>query len=127
MEFPAELKYSDSHEWVRIDGDSATIGITDFAQDQLGEVVYIELPEPGRILHKGDSFGSIESVKAVSDLVAPLGGEVIEVNEELVDAPETVNEDPFGTGWMIILRLDDPSEVAELMAVDRYQAFVEEG
>ncbi len=127
MDFPAELKYSRSHEWVRLgDDDLATLGISDFAQDQLGDVVYIELPEVGRTLHAEQAFGSIESVKAVSELVSPLSGEVVEVNEELVDSPEIVNEDPYGSGWMIIIRLEDKSELKELLAAENYQAFVEE-
>jgi len=126
MSFPPDLKYSKSHEWVRVEGDLATVGITDYAQDQLGDVVYLELPEPGRIIHQDESFGSIESVKAVSDLISPVSGEVVEVNDELVDAPETVNEDPYTSGWMVIVRMDDPNEVKELMSVSEYQAFLEE-
>ncbi|HHX41260.1 MAG TPA: glycine cleavage system protein GcvH [Armatimonadetes bacterium] len=126
MNLPPELKYAKSHEWVRVEGDLATIGITDYAQDQLGDVVYIELPEVGRTLQQEEAFGSVESVKAVSELLAPVGGEVVEVNEELVDTPETVNEDPYTAGWMIIVRMDDPGEVRDLLTAEQYQAFVEE-
>ncbi len=126
MNLPPELKYAKSHEWVRVEGDLATIGITDYAQDQLGDVVYIELPEVGRTLQQEEAFGSVESVKAVSELLAPVGGEVVEVNEELLDTPETVNEDPYSAGWMIIVRMDDPSEVKDLLTAEQYQAFVEE-
>lgn len=126
MNLPPELKYSKSHEWVRVEDDLATIGITDYAQDQLGDVVYIELPDVGRTIHQEESFGSVESVKAVSELLAPVSGEIVEVNEELVDTPETVNEDPYTTGWAIIVRMDDPSEVKELLTAEQYQAFVEE-
>ncbi|HOJ20402.1 MAG TPA: glycine cleavage system protein GcvH [Armatimonadota bacterium] len=126
MNLPPELRYAKSHEWVRVEGDLATIGITDYAQDQLGDVVYIELPEVGRTLQQEETFGSIESVKAVSELLAPVSGEVVEVNEELLDTPETVNEDPYSAGWMIIVRMDDPSEVKDLLTAEQYQAFVEE-
>jgi len=126
MNLPPELRYAKSHEWVRVEGDLATIGITDYAQDQLGDVVYIELPEVGRTLQQEETFGSVESVKAVSELLAPVGGEVVEVNEELVDTPETVNEDPYTAGWMIIVRMDDPGEVRDLLTAEQYQAFVEE-
>ena len=126
MNLPPELRYAKSHEWVRVEGDLATIGITDYAQDQLGDVVYIELPEVGRTLQQEETFGSIESVKAVSELLAPVSGEVVEVNEELLDTPETVNEDPYSAGWMIIVRMDDPGEVRDLLTAEQYQAFVEE-
>lgn len=126
MNLPADLKYSKSHEWVRVDGNLATVGITDFAQDQLGDIVYIELPETGRLIHQDESFGSIESVKAVSDLISPVSGEIVEVNEELVDTPETVNEEPYAAGWLIIVKLDDPAEVKELLSPEEYQAFQEE-
>ena len=125
MNLPPELKYSKSHEWVRVEDDLATIGITDYAQDQLGDVVYIELPDAGRTIHQDEEFGSVESVKAVSPLIAPVGGEVVEVNEQLVDAPETVNEEPYTSGWMVIVRLEDPSEVKDLLTAEQYQAFCE--
>lgn len=127
MNLPTDIKYSKSHEWVRVEGDLATIGITDYAQEQLGEVVYIDLPQTGRIIHQDESFGSVESVKTVSDLIAPVSGEIVEVNEELVDSPETVNEDPYTAGWMIIVRMEDPSELKDLLSAEEYQAFIEEG
>jgi len=126
MEFPEDLRYSKDHEWVRVDGDRATIGISDYAQDNLQDVVFIDLPEVGRQLQQGDIFGSIESVKAVSDLISPVSGEVIAVNEELPDAPEVVNQDPYVGGWMIVVQMDDPSEVEELMTAEQYREYVEE-
>jgi glycine cleavage system H protein len=126
MECPSHLKYSRDHEWVRIEGDKAVVGISDYAQDKLEDVVYIDLPEPGRELQQGDIFGSVESVKTVSDLIAPISGEVLEVNEELEDAPEQVNQDPYGAGWMIKVRPDDPSELDSLLDADAYRQFVEE-
>lgn len=126
MEFPEDLRYSKDHEWVRVDGDRATIGISDYAQDNLQDVVFIDLPEVGRQLQRGDIFGSIESVKAVSDLISPVSGEVIAVNEELPDAPEIVNQDPYVGGWMIVVQMDDPSEVEELMTAEQYREYVEE-
>ena len=121
MNHPGDLRYSKSHEWVRVDGERATIGITDFAQDELGDVVYLDLPAVGRRLVKGDPFGSIESVKAVSDLYAPLGGEVLEVNDALVDRPEIVNGDPYDKGWMLVVRLDSASDTEELMSAEQYE------
>ncbi len=121
MNHPGNLRYSKSHEWVRIDGERATIGITDFAQDELGDVVYLDLPAVGRRLVKGDPFGSIESVKAVSDLYAPLGGEVLEVNDALVDRPEIVNGDPYEKGWMVVVRLENSSDADELMSAEQYE------
>ncbi|MBI3947068.1 MAG: glycine cleavage system protein GcvH [Armatimonadetes bacterium] len=126
MNVPPDLRYSKSHEWVRLENELATIGITDYAQDQLGDVVYIELPETGRLIHQEEVFGSIESVKAVSDLLSPVNGEIVEVNEDLADTPETVNEDPYAVGWMIIVRMDDPAEAQELLSAEEYRAFLEE-
>lgn len=125
--YPADLKYDREHEWVRLDGDLAIIGISHFAQDQLGEVVYVDLPDAGRVLAAGDSFGEIESVKSVSELFTPVAGEIVEVNEALSDTPETVNEDPYGDGWMLKVRLSDPAEVDALMDADAYEAFLAEG
>ncbi|HEY0601373.1 MAG TPA: glycine cleavage system protein GcvH [Herpetosiphonaceae bacterium] len=123
---PQDLLYARSHEWVRIDGDQVTIGITDFAQRQLGDVVFVELPEVGRKLELEDIFGTIESVKAASDIFAPVGGEVIEVNQELLDEPEMVNTDPYGDGWMIKLRASnlasDKSGLMDAAAYDTYAA-----
>ena len=123
MNIPAELEYTKTHEWVRREGDVATVGITDHAQEELGDVVFIELPEEGASFGAGDSFGTIESVKAVSDLYAPVGGEVVEVNETLNDSPERVNEDPYGGGWMIRLRISDEGE---LLSADEYGQLLEE-
>lgn len=119
---PSELKYTKSHEWVRVEGDVATIGITDFAQSELGDVVYVDLPNVGRILAAGDSFGSVESVKTVSDVYAPVGGEVIEVNEALGAQSELINSDPYDKGYMIKIRLADPSQVDGLLDAAGYAA-----
>lgn len=124
--YPSDLKYAKEHEWVRVDGDVATIGISDFAQDQLGEVVYVDLPGEGDEVTSGETFGEIESVKSVSELFSPVSGEVVKVNESLDDAPETVNEDPYGGGWMIQVRLSDPSQLDGLLDADAYEAFVAE-
>jgi glycine cleavage system H protein len=124
--YPAELKYHREHDWARIEGDTATVGITWYAQDALGEIVHFEPPEQGGTLAKDESYGEVESVKAVSDLIAPLSGEVVEVNEALLDAPETINEDPYGAGWLLRVRLSDPSEVDDLMDADAYRALLEE-
>ena len=126
MNLPADAKYSKSHEWVRVEGDLATVGITDYAQAQLVKSFYIELPQTGRLVHQDESFGSVESVKAVSDLISPVSGEIVEVNEELVDSPETVNEDPYTAGWMVIIRMDEPGELNDLLSAEEYQAFTEE-
>ena len=124
---PKDLKYDREHEWVRLEGDTAVIGISHFAQDQLGEVVYVDLPESGRAVSAGDSFGEIESVKSVSELFCPVSGEIVEVNDALSDAPETVNEDPYGDGWMLKVAISDPDEVEALMDADAYEAFLAEG
>jgi glycine cleavage system H protein len=123
LNIPEDLQYTNSHEWVRIEGDTATIGITDHAQDELGDVVFIELPGVGDIFDAGESFGTVESVKAVSDLYAPVGGEVVEVNTSLEDAPEKINEDPYGEGWMVKLRTSDE---ADLLSPEEYEKVVEE-
>ncbi len=121
MNFPADLKYTKSHEWAKIDNGIATIGITDFAQDSLGDVVYFDMPEVGDSLSAGDTLGEVESVKAVSDVYTPLSGEIIEVNDDLNDTPELVNEDPYGKGWVIKIRLTDPAEAAALLGMEAYQ------
>ena len=121
MAYPAELKYTRDHEWIRISGDSAEIGITDYAQQQLGDVVYVDLPDVGRTLNAGDVFGSIESVKAASDLFSPMSGAVTEVNAALKDHPETVNSKPHET-WMIRIKLSDPSAAASLLDSSQYEA-----
>ncbi len=126
MNFPEDLKYTRDHEWARVQGAKVTVGITDFAQDQLGDVVYVELPEVGDEVKKGETFGVVESTKAVSDLFAPVSGKVVEVNGPLVDAPETVNEDPYEEGWMIVVENSNPKELAELLDGPTYRKFVEE-
>jgi glycine cleavage system H protein len=123
MSVPEELEYTKTHEWVRREGEEAIVGITDHAQEELGDVVFVELPEQGASFSAGDSFGVIESVKAVSDLYAPVGGEVVEANESLNDTPEKVNEDPYGDGWMIRLRI---SGEGELLSADEYERLLEE-
>jgi glycine cleavage system H protein len=120
---PEELQYTRSHEWVRTEGDTATVGITDYAQDELGDIVFVELPEEGATFDAGDSFGAVESVKAVSDLYTPVGGEVVEVNEALNDSPEKINEDPYGDGWIIKLRVSDEGD---LLSASDYEQFLEE-
>ena len=123
MSVPEDLQYTKTHEWLRREGDTATVGITDHAQDELGDVVFIELPEEGASFGAGDAFGTIESVKAVSDLYAPVGGEVVEVNEALNDAPEKINEDPYGEGWIIRLRV---SGDGNLLSAEEYEKVLEE-
>jgi glycine cleavage system H protein len=120
--YPEDLMYHAEHDWARIDGDTATFGITWFAQDSLGEVVFFEAPEVGATVAKDQPYAEIESVKAVSDVIAPLSGEIVEVNEVLSESPETVNEDPYGDGWLVRVRLSDPSERESLMDAAEYQA-----
>ena len=122
---PPELRYTKDHEWVRIEGERGTVGITHHAQKQLGDVVFLELPEVGRALRAGEGFGTVESVKAVSELFAPLAGEVVETNAALASAPEAINADPYGKGWMMVVKLSDPAAVAGLMDAAAYKAFVE--
>ena len=124
--YPDELKYHREHDWARIEGDEAVLGITWFAQDSLGELVHYEPPEEGATISSGSSYGEVESVKAVSDVIAPLSGEVVEINQKVVDEPETVNEDPYGEGWLIRIRLSDPSEVDSLLDVEAYKQVVGE-
>jgi glycine cleavage system H protein len=124
--YPDELKYHREHDWARIDGDEATLGITWFAQDSLGELVHFEPPEEGSGVSKDTAYGEVESVKAVSDVISPLSGEVVAVNQKAVDEPETVNEDPYGEGWLIRVRLSDPGEVDDLMDAEAYRAHVAE-
>lgn len=123
MSIPEDLKYTRSHEWVRVEGDTVTIGITDHAQDELGDVVFVELPDQGVTFDAGDSFGTVESVKAVSDLYVPVGGEVVEINSTLNDSPEKINEDPYGDGWILKLRT---SEEGDLLSPDEYQKVIDE-
>ncbi|HEV8715649.1 MAG TPA: glycine cleavage system protein GcvH [Candidatus Binatia bacterium] len=126
MEFPKELHYSHEHEWVAVEENIATIGITDYAQEQLGDVVYVELPEIGAQVTKDEAFGVVESVKAVSDIYAPVSGTVTEINVSLPDSPETVNEDPYGDAWMIRVEMSDPGELDDLMTAAQYKKFVAE-
>jgi glycine cleavage system H protein len=124
--YPDDLRYHPEHDWARIAGDEATLGITWFAQDSLGELVHYEAPESGTTVAKDASYGEVESVKAVSDIVAPLSGEVLEVNQKVVDAPETVNDDPYGEGWLIRIRMSEPAEADTLMDAEAYRAHVAE-
>jgi glycine cleavage system H protein len=124
MNLPAELKYTKDHEWIRLEGDVATIGITDFAQGELGDVVFVEIETEGETLDAEETFGTVEAVKTVSDLYMPLSGEVIEINAGLEDAPESVNTDPYGSGWMIKVRVNDIADVEALMDVDAYKAAI---
>ena len=118
--YPDELLYHPEHDWARIDGETATLGITWFAQDALGEVVFFDPPDVGTTITKDESYAEVESVKAVSDVIAPLSGEIVEVNTELGDSPETINEDPYGEGWLVKVKLSDPSETESLLAKDAY-------
>jgi glycine cleavage system H protein len=121
-DYPADLKYHAEHDWARIDGDTATLGITWFAQDSLGEIVFFDPPQPGTTISKDQPYAEIESVKAVSDVIAPLSGEIVEVNDGLSDNPEKVNEDPYGEGWLVKIKVSDPSEVDALMDAEAYEA-----
>ena len=124
--YPEDLKYHPEHDWARVEGDLATLGITWYAQDQLGEIVHYEPPEEGSPLAKDESYGEVESVKAVSDIVSPLSGEVVEVNTKVVEEPETVNEDPYGEGWLVRVRLTDAAEVDELLDAAAYRKLLEQ-
>jgi glycine cleavage system H protein len=124
MEIPAGLKYSKEHEWVATEETVATIGITDYAQDQLGEIVYVELPAVGDKISKDDAFGVVESVKAVSDIYAPVSGTVVEVNQELPESPEMINEDPYGDGWLVKVKVSDPAELDDLLDHDEYEELI---
>lgn len=125
-EYPGNYLYTKEHEWLALDGEIGTVGITHHAQAELGDIVFVELPDPGARFGQGESFGTIESVKAVSELYAPVSGEVVEVNDELIDKPEVVNEDPHGAAWLVKIRLDDPSQVEALMSSQEYQSEIEE-
>jgi glycine cleavage system H protein len=124
--YPEELRYHPEHDWARIEEEEATLGITWFAADSLGDLVHFEPPEEGASVHRDQSYGEVESVKAVSDVIAPLSGEVLAVNQSVVDAPETVNEDPYGAGWLIRIRLSDPAEAESLLDADAYRAVLAE-
>ena len=124
MTVPDELKYTEEHEWIRVEGDEIVVGVTDFAQGELGDVVFIEIETEGEVLEKGDTFGTIEAVKTVSDLYMPVDGEVIEANAALEDTPELVNSQPFGDGWMIRIKLSDPSQLDGLTSAEAYRSFI---
>jgi len=127
MNLPKELRYSDEHEWVKVEGDKIRIGITDFAQSELGDIVFVELPEVGDNVTADEPFGSVESVKTVSELYAPLSGKVVEVNEDLDDSPEFVNESPYEKAWMIVIDPSDNSEMDNLMSAEEYEKMTQEG
>jgi len=124
MNIPQELKYTQGHEWVRIEGNEATVGITDFAQGELGDIVYVEVETVGETLAKEDVFGTVEAVKTVSDLFVPLSGEIVAFNEALEDTPELVNDDPYGEGWIVKIKLSDASEIENLLSDEGYQAVI---
>ena len=124
MGVPADLKYTKDHEWVKVDGDMVTIGITDYAQGELGDIVYVEVDTEGDTLDKEETFGTVEAVKTVSDLFMPISGEVMEFNEALEDAPETVNEDTYGAGWMVKIKMTNPSELDDLLDAAAYEALI---
>lgn len=126
MNTPKDLRYSEEHEWVKVEGDKVRIGITDFAQDELGDIVFVELPEVGDELEADEPFGSVESVKTVSELYAPVSGKVVEINEDLDDSPEYVNESPYEKAWMVVVEPSDDSEIDKLMNADDYESMIEE-
>jgi glycine cleavage system H protein len=121
---PTDRRYTEEHEWVRVEDDLGTVGITDYAQDQLGDIVYLDLPSPGTRVKQLDKLGEIESVKAASDLYSPVGGEVVEVNQEIIDKPELVNQSPYDEGWLVRLRLADPAEVDKLLTAEQYDELI---
>lgn len=126
MSIPKDLRYSQDHEWVKVEGDKVKVGITEFAQSELGDIVFVELPEPGDKIEAGQPFGSVESVKTVSELYAPIGGTVVEINEELSDSPEFVNESPYEKAWMIVIEPTDATEVDKLMTAEQYEEMTKE-
>ncbi len=125
MKIPADLKYTQDHEWIRVEGETAIVGVTDFAQGELGDVVFVEIETEGEELEKGETFGTVEAVKTVSDLFMPVGGKVLEVNEVLADEPELVNKDPYGNGWMIKIQITNTAELDELLSASDYQKMIE--
>ena len=125
MNVPKELRYSSDHEWVSRDGDVVRVGVTEYAQDALGDVVFVQVPTVGADVSAGDAFGEVESTKSVSDVYAPVSGTVVEVNEALADAPQTLNEDPYGEGWICSIRLSDPSQLDDLMDAEAYRKLIE--
>lgn len=126
MNFPTNVKYTNEHEWVRIEGDEAYVGITDYAQSQLGDIIFVDIPTEGETLEKGDTFGSIEVVKTVSDLFLPIGGEILEVNPALEENPELVNKDPYGEGWIVKIKPTDASEADDLLDAEAYKQLINE-
>ena len=126
MNFPRDLKYTKEHEWARVEGNIALVGITDYAQDKLGSIVFVELPPPGKAFRKGETMVNVDSVKAVAEVYSPLSGQVEEANESLKDNPETINQDPYGKGWMVKLKIANPEELSALMSLESYKAFVSE-
>lgn len=124
--YPADLKYSKDHEWIRVEGNRGTVGITFYAQESLGDVVYVDLPQVGDEVAAGESFGTVESVKSVSDLYAPVSGKVVEVNQEVIDHPDLINKDPYGDGWLIVVEMSDPGELDDLMDSKAYEEMVKE-
>ena len=126
MDFPKDLKYTKEHEWVKVEGNTAIVGITDYAQDSLGDVVYVELPQEGGSVTKHEPFGVVESVKAVSDLYSPISGSVAEVNDSIIDNPEVINEDPYGDAWMLKVELAGQDELDDLLSSEEYRKFIEE-
>jgi glycine cleavage system H protein len=125
--YPLDYLYSREHEWVRVDGDVAVLGITEFAQEELGEVVFVELPEVGQVFNTGDELGSIESVKAVAEVYTPVAGEIVEVNDAVVDDPELLNDDPHSEGWLVKIRYSSASDLKELMSAEKYEEFIKNG
>lgn len=126
MDFPQDLKYTKEHEWVKEEGGSVVVGVTDYAQDSLGDVVYVELPQEGADVTKDEPFGVVESVKAVSDLYSPVTGTVLEVNDSIVDSPEVINDEPYGDAWILKIELSEPSELDGLLSAEEYQSYIEE-
>lgn len=126
MNFPKDVKYTKDHEWARVDGNVAVVGITDFAQDKLGSIVFVELPPPGKSVKKGETVVTVDSVKAVAEVYSPVSGQVEEVHESLKDTPEIINQDPYGQGWMVKMKLSNPAETGSLMSPEAYKAFVAE-
>ncbi|WP_234733488.1 glycine cleavage system protein GcvH [Tellurirhabdus bombi] len=124
MNFPAELKYTQDHEWIRLEGDVAVVGITDFAQKELGDIIFLDITTVGQTLDQGEIFGSVEAVKTVSDLFLPVKAEVIEINPEIEKSPELVNEDPYGRGWIVKIRIENTADIDELLSVEAYQELV---
>lgn len=126
MDFPKELKYHKEHTWVKVEGNRALIGITEHAQEELGDIVYVELPERGTDAEQDESFGTVESAKAISELFSPISGRVVDINEDLADQPELINDDPYDSGWMVEVEMSDPAEVNNLLSSDQYRKYIEE-